>query len=268
LLKLETKSELLVPKAVLGLLIFDTMERKEWFAEWFDTPYYHILYKHRDHLEAEKFITRLCSFLKLDPNSNLLDLACGKGRHALMLNKLGYQVLGADLSPQSIAEASRFSNDRLQFTVHDMRDPIENKKFNCIFNLFTSFGYFNSKTDNLKVLESIHSMLLPNGLLVIDFMNAEKVIRTLVGKENKTIDGVSFDIERHADGQHIFKDIRFTDQGHSFHYTERVQSLKLLDFKELLEEAGFNILHTFGDFELNAFDAFNSDRLIIIAARR
>ncbi len=257
----------MTPIPVWGLVIFGVMEKKEWFAEWFDTPYYHILYKHRDHEEAEKFITRLCSFLKIDPNSQLLDLACGKGRHALMLNKLGYKVLGADLSPQSIAEASRFSNDRLQFTVHDMREPLEGHQFNCIFNLFTSFGYFDSKKDNLKVLESIHSMLLPQGILVIDFMNAEKVIRTLIPNESKTIDGVTFNIERYSDGQHIYKDIRFTDQGNSYHFTERVQSLKLDDFSSLLAEAGFDILHTFGDFELNAFDANNSDRLIIIASR-
>ena len=266
-MKLGGQIELLIPIPVQGLVIFEVMEKKEWFAEWFDTPYYHILYKHRDHQEAEKFIKRLCSFLKIDLDSHLLDLACGKGRHALMLNKLGYKVLGADLSPQSIAEASRFSNDRLEFTVHDMREPIEARQFNCIFNLFTSFGYFDSKKDNLKVLQSIHSMLLPHGILVIDFMNADKVIQTLIPKESKTIDGVTFDIERHSDGQHIYKAIRFTDQGHSYHFTERVQSLKRIDFSNLLSEVGFDILHTFGDFELNAFDANNSDRLIIIASR-
>lgn len=244
------------------------MEKKEWFAEWFDTKYYHILYKDRDHQEAERFIKNLCNFLQLEKDKKVLDLACGKGRHALMLNKLGYSVQGADLSPSSIQEANKFANEHLHFVVHDMREIIPNTQFGCIFNLFTSFGYFDSMEDNLKVLNSVHEMLTQNGLLIIDFMNAEKVISNLVKEEIKQIEGISFNIERRYDGTHIYKDIRFVDEGHDFHFTERVQGLKEEDFRILLDKAGFNILHTFGDFDLNRYDNSSSDRLIIIAVRR
>ncbi|MFN5878833.1 MAG: SAM-dependent methyltransferase, partial [Flavobacteriales bacterium] len=70
------------------------MSSKEWFADWFDTPYYHILYKNRNDEEAAHFIENLIEFIQLDLGSRVLDLACGKGRHSVTLNKLGYNVLG------------------------------------------------------------------------------------------------------------------------------------------------------------------------------
>jgi 2-polyprenyl-3-methyl-5-hydroxy-6-metoxy-1,4-benzoquinol methylase len=85
---------------------------KEWFTSWFDTSYYHTLYKNRDDSEAEKFVMNLIHHLKLPKTVKVLDLACGKGRHSVTLNKLGYDVLGVDLSPASIASANQYKNDR------------------------------------------------------------------------------------------------------------------------------------------------------------
>ena len=243
------------------------MEEKEWFAEWFDTKYYHILYKDRDHDEAERFINNLIKFLMIPKKAAVLDLACGKGRHAVILNQLGYTVTGADLSPASIHTATKHANDQLNFLVQDMREPISGARYSVVFNLFTSFGYFDDQSDNLSVLNSIHVMLAPHGKLVIDFMNASKVINSLVKSEVKTIDGIEFSITRRYDGTHIFKDIRFSDNGTDYHYTERVQALKIGDFEHLLALSGFNILHTFGNFDLDSFNEQNSDRLILIAQR-
>lgn len=243
------------------------MEQKEWFASWFDTSYYHQLYNNRNEDEAKLFISNLLNFLKLDKNSKLLDLACGKGRHAKTLNEFGYDVLGVDLSPNSISIASEMKKEHLDFQVHDMREPIQGKTFDAVFNLFTSFGYFDETTDNERVCSAISEMLNPNGILVIDFMNAEKVIANLVAKEEKTVDNLTFHITRGCDGKHIFKRIQFEDQGKQFDFTERVQALKLNDFQTLLANQ-FGILHTFGSFDLKPFDASTSDRLIIIGQRK
>ena len=67
-----------------------------WYANWFDTPYYHILYKDRDHAEAQLFLDNITHYLNLPENAQVLDLACGRGRHSIYLNKLGYNVLGTD----------------------------------------------------------------------------------------------------------------------------------------------------------------------------
>lgn len=244
------------------------MEKANWFESWFDTSYYHTLYKNRDDQEAQAFIGNLVDKMQLPQGSHVLDLACGKGRHSVTLFTHGYNVLGVDLSPQSIDYAEYMSNEHLQFQVHDMREVIQGEKFDAVFNLFTSFGYFATHEDNKKVLSSVNQMLNPEGLLLIDFMNASKVISNLVTQEIKEVDGITFNISRKYDGDHIFKYIHFEADGTEHNYMERVQALKLADFQSLLQEANFDIIDTFGDFNLGSFDEANSDRLIILARKR
>lgn len=77
----------------------------EWFEDWFNSPYYHLLYSHRDEEEANLFMQHLLDRLKPAPNSRILDLACGKGRHAQFIASKGFDVIGVDLAENSIAEA-------------------------------------------------------------------------------------------------------------------------------------------------------------------
>ena len=240
------------------------MSENNWFEDWFDTKYYHILYKNRDDQEAKKFIYALMDQLQLKPGMKLLDLACGKGRHSKTLNDLGYDVLGVDLSKRSIEDAGKWTNNSLSFQVHDMREVLPNRSFDAIFNLFTSFGYFDSHKDNERMCLSIYRMLKPGGRLVIDFMNARKVMDSLIPEENKTIDGVSFDIRRSCNEMHIYKEIKIEDNSNYFSYTEKVQALELADFHALLEPY-FEIEHVFGSLDLKPFEVEESDRLIIIA---
>ena len=238
-----------------------------WFASWFDTSYYHQLYNHRSEEEAQAFIERLVDFLALKPSSMVLDLACGKGRHARTLHALGLNVLGTDLSPQSIAFANESAVDGLRFLVQDMREPLQNESFDAVFNLFTSFGYFDSTAENQRVIDAVYTMLTPSGILVIDFLNAQRVMDTLVPVEHVQRDTLTFNIRRELSAGKVIKHIEFTVQGNSFHFTEQVQLLGLSDFQELLNEH-FHILHTFGDYALSEFDSSTSPRLILIAQKR
>jgi len=212
---------------------------KNWFDSWFDTKYYHILYKNRDFSEAENFITNLTSDLKIAPNKSILDLACGKGRHSIFLNKLGYKTTGVDLSKQSIEHANQFKTPTLDFFVHDMREQIKNNSFDYVFNLFTSIGYFEDESDNLKMLNSIDSYTNENGVLVIDFMNANKVVSNLVLDEVKVIEGITFTINRKVENGFIIKTISFTDNNQKFNFQEKVQALELHHFENYLKETNF-----------------------------
>jgi SAM-dependent methyltransferase len=238
-------------------------ETNSWFASWFDTPYYHILYKDRDYEEAQLFMDNITNYLNLPDDAKILDLACGKGRHSVYLNQLGYDVTGADLSENSIAEAKKYENDKLHFVVHDMREPF-NEKFDAIFNLFTSFGYFENDNDNLRTLKAICESLTEYGFAVIDFMNVYNVIKNLVPEEVKTSDGIDFHIKRYVKDGHIFKEIDFEDKGEKFHFTERVQALTLEDFESMLEQTDIHLLDIFGDYKLRKFFKEDSERLIMI----
>ena len=236
---------------------------ENWYTSWFDTPYYHILYKDRNYREAQVFMDNLTHYLNLPEKAKVLDLACGKGRHSIYLNQLGFTVLGADLSENSITEATKNTNETLHFKVHDMREPFE-EKYDAIFNLFTSFGYFENDEDNLTTLKAIKESLSEYGFAVIDFMNVAQVLETLVPEETKTVEGIEFHIKRYLKDGHIYKEIDFEDKGQKFHFTEKVKALTLKDFEELMEEAGIYLLDIFGDYKLKKFHKTDSERLIMI----
>lgn len=241
---------------------------KEWFAEWFDSPYYHILYKHRDLSEAESFILNLIQHIQLDKNAKVLDLACGKGRHSIFLNQNKLHVTGVDLSENSINNAKAHETDTLKFEVKDMRDLDYKQEFEAIFNLFTSFGYFNSTNENVNVLKSVERALKPNGVMVLDYMNANKVMLNLVPQEEKLIDDILFKIKRRVEDGQIIKDIHFEAYGKSYAFQEKVQALTFTDFTQLFSETNLEIIEYFGNYNLDLFDPNQSDRLVIVAKKQ
>jgi SAM-dependent methyltransferase len=236
---------------------------ENWFSTWFDSPYYHILYKNRNEEEAQVFMDNVTHYLNMPENGTILDLACGKGRHSIYLNKLGYQVTGVDLSENSIAVANESSNESLRFKTHDMREPM-NETYDAVFNLFTSFGYFDIYEDNIKTLKAIKDSINEYGFGVIDFFNADFIIENLVAEETKEIDGITFNIKRFVENKKIIKEIRFEDKGETYNFTEKVSAFTLSDFESMMEEADIFLLEIFGDYKLRKFYKTQSERLIMI----
>lgn len=235
----------------------------EWFSSWFDTPFYHILYKDRDDTEAQAFMDTLTHYLNLPEGGSILDLACGKGRHSVYLNTLGYDVTGADLSENSIEFAKQFENEQLHFKVHDMCKPFK-QKFDAVFNLYTSFGYFENDEDHLNTIKAIKKDLNATGFAVIDFMNSEHVLEHIVPEELKVVDGITFFLRRYEQDGYIVKDIRFVHEGKDYNFQERVRAFTLSDFETLFEQAGVYLLDVFGDYKLSKFNPETSERLVMI----
>lgn len=247
-----------------------------WFETWFDTPYYHILYKDRNFTEAESFITLLTNYLQLPIKSNVIDLACGKGRHSLYLNQMGYNVLGLDLSRESILHNKQFESAHqspsLQFKVHDMRDEIFPKisaeKVDAVFNLFTSFGYFEKQTDDEKVFHSISSVLKDDGFFVLDFLNENWVKNSLTPEYSTVKSDIEFHIKKNIDHQTVVKDIFFSDKGKDYHYYEKVKLHTIEEIANLGDKFGLVRVKIFGDYQLSDFDIETSPRCITIFKKK
>lgn len=235
----------------------------EWFGTWFDSDYYHLLYKDRDFTEAENFVEKLAIHLKPKTDDLILDLACGKGRHSIHLNALGFDVEGSDYSTNSIKYAKQFENKRLKFYEHDMRLSFP-RKYDFILNLFTSFGYFDTETEHLNTLKNIYKGLNENGVFVFDFMNVDHVLANLVAYETVTKGHIDFEIRRDLINGKITKDIIFLDKRIPYHYTEKVSALGYAKIMEMMTETGFTVLDSFGDYALSPFDSEKSKRLILV----
>lgn len=240
---------------------------ESWYRTWFNSPYYHLLYSHRDENEAERFIDNLIKYLAPSEEAHFLDLACGKGRHSLFINRAGFEVTGADLAEENIRSAKKNGNERLHFVRHDMREALGRDLFDYVLNLFTSFGYFKDLEENELVLRAIATELKPKGKFVLDFMNVEEVTRGLVPAEVKEIEGVHFKISRRYESGYILKTIELKDEVTEHTYYERVKALTKEELAGMFHRCGFEILDIFGNYNLDDFDVEESSRLILIGRK-
>lgn len=245
------------------------MKKKiEWFESWFDSPYYHILYKNRDEKEAELFIDSLYRRFNIEPEHSILDLACGKGRHSLyMASKLNY-VTGVDLAANSISIAKKMAleggfGEHLKFQVEDMRNFDLARRFDFIFNLFTSFGYFEEKSDNLKVIECISNHQTKGGIVIIDYLNSQLVRTNGNINESKIINEIEFNIHKSIEPNHVVKDIQFSDLGHHYQFQERVQLFDPNEIEVMLQQFNYELIDHYGDYELNPYTAISSRSILV-----
>lgn len=242
----------------------------DWFEEWFSSPLYEKLYSNRDEEEARQLVTFLEQTLKLNDCSSILDLGCGRGRHAINLAKKGYRVKGIDLSAEAIKTATEKAEElnlsNVEFEVRDMRDPLD-EKFDAIVNLFTTFGYFEQDAENASVLDSVVKMLKKEGVFVLDYLNAEKVRKTYQPEDEGEFHGIHYEIERYIEDDAIHKNIVFSGDGLSSPrtYSERVKLYDLQWFEDEMAKRGLQIKKINGDYQGADFDPKTSPRLLIIS---
>jgi SAM-dependent methyltransferase len=243
------------------------MEAKEWFETWFDTPYYHQLYYDRNDIEAQQFISHLTQHISLPPQALVLDVACGKGRHSRYLAKLGFNTTGIDLSPQSIAAANTELADNLHFEVWDMRRVYRAAHFDLVVNLFSSFGYFEQEQDDLAAIQAMADNLKEGGILVMDYMNPEYIVKILKPRDIINRGELQFHIQKKIENGFIRKQIDFIANGEDHHYEESLKIIKPEQFAKLFKSAGLTITATFGNYDLDPFVPTSSPRQVIIAKK-
>lgn len=238
-----------------------------WYKNWFDSKYYHILYKNRNQKEAQLFIENLLKLIKPKKNFNFLDIGCGTGRHAIQINKKGFKVDGIDLSKKSLNKAEVFANKNLNFYHTDMRNIKYANQYHVVLNLFTSFGYFDDKNDDTLVFQNIYKALKKNGYFIIDFLNANKILKTAnkkIIKEEKKINNILFKINKYHDGYFVYKKIMIIDKNEQYIFTEKVRLIKKEVFIKYQKKINFDLKSVFGDYNLNPYKSESSDRLILI----
>jgi 2-polyprenyl-3-methyl-5-hydroxy-6-metoxy-1,4-benzoquinol methylase len=245
------------------------MTATAWFKDWFNSPYYHQLYFKRDEMEAAAFINKLIDHLKPSPGAEMLDVACGKGRHSILLAAKGFTVTGIDLSEDSIREAKENESEHLEFYVHDMRLPFRINYFDYAFNFFTSFGYFKTRREHDNAIRTIADAIKPNGIFVMDYLNTHYAEDHLVHTSEKQIDDVNYFITKWFDETHFYKKIVVEDDQLKvpMEYTEKVAKFSLGDFTEMFAYQGLQIQEVFGDYQFNNYDVKNSPRMIMIAKK-
>ncbi|HMO32275.1 MAG TPA: class I SAM-dependent methyltransferase [Lacibacter sp.] len=242
----------------------------DWYKDWFNSPYYHLLYFQRDEQEAAAFIAALLNKLQPPPGSRMLDVACGKGRHSVELAVKDFLVTGIDISEASITEAKKAEHERLEFFVHDMRLPFRMNYYHYVFNFFTSFGYFRTRREHDSAIRTMARALRPGGVLVMDYLNPHYVEDHLVYRSELEVEGVTFLITRWLDETHFYKKIVVEDEARlqePLVYQEKVAKFSLGDFNDMFSYNGLQVQEVFGDYHFEPYHVQHSPRMILLARK-
>ncbi|MCW4012864.1 MAG: class I SAM-dependent methyltransferase [Candidatus Bathyarchaeota archaeon] len=193
----------------------------------------------------------------------VLDLACGIGRVSVPLAKLGYTVVGVDLSPSYIGFAKDYAeregvSDRTRFIVGDMRE-VEKvlseylEAFDIVINMWTSMGYWDEETD-LRILRQCLSLTKASGFFLMHTANRDNLVRRFQAHDfSISDDGIVMLMERELDLETSRminfwsyyrkegEDLRFLDR---LEVNHRIYSLH--ELKEQFIDAGWRFIAVYG----------------------
>ena len=243
----------------------------EWFKDWFASEYYLKVYSHRNESDAENLLALILNNIDIPINANILDAACGNGRHSLKFAELGYNVVGFDLS-KTLLKVAQKNKSASQFNPNylcsDIRKIPINNSFNLILNLFTSFGYFETDEENFSFVKYASNNIVKNGYFVFDYLNPNYVKNSLVNISYKKIDNIKITEKRKIISNRVEKEIIISDDKNMYRYFE---SVRLYSFDEILAmftRYGFEVSKSFGNYVGNIYNEDTSERMIIIFRRK
>jgi SAM-dependent methyltransferase len=252
-----------------------------WYKQWFNTQDYLDLYRNRDEVDASKIIRLILDNIKLQKGAEVLDLACGSGRHSVLFAKKGFHVTGIDLSPFLIRKANErlkkeYSGSRrkLKFEVGDMKRIYHKNEFDLVVNVFTSFGYFEKDKNNRKVIRSVANALKPGGWFLIDFLNKRYLHKNIVPFDIKKERGKIIIQIRSITNLFVEKNILIIKNNRSNdsypvmnRFKEKIRLYSFDDFKLMFTASGLKIKNTFGNYSGAKYNKQKSERLIILARK-
>ncbi len=236
------------------------------FEGWFGTRWYGMLYRHRDEQDAATMALPVIAKGKLRPGMEILDMACGRGRHASIFAREGLRVTGVDISPESIHEAA-MATPSAHFEVFDMRKPYALGRFDAVVCLFTSLGYTSNRQDDDLAVTAAAIALKPSGLFVLDLLNGEKVADHLVPLETRTIGQAQFEVRKAWDQGDIVKQITVKHPDGQEMFEERVHAWTVEEVRAMIGRSGLQITEiTDGDCS-TPFDEKVSERIVVWARK-
>jgi len=154
---------------------------RPWYETIFDERYPELFGPLEQDPEEE--VARIVELLAIAQGSAVVDLGCGRGRHAIPLSRRGFLVTGVDISEKMLRLArERASREKVsvEWVREDMREFLRPEAFDAYISLFTSFGYFGDE-ESEQVLRNVGRSLKPGGVLLLDLRNAQK---GLAGEED------------------------------------------------------------------------------------
>ncbi len=236
---------------------------KPWFIDYFGEDYYQFDHHEDTELEVDG-IARLVG----DPDGmGILDLGCGYGRVASPLRKLGYRVVGYDLSP-SLLKRARERDPGGTWVRGEMRELPFDGVFDAVVSLFNAFGYFEEEEENFRVLKSVSESLCTGGLFVCQLVNRDYLVRRFAAQEVHRRNDLIVLEERDFDpvANRVLTRTTVFNGADRREYASSIRVYTVTELDLLLAAAGMTIREVHGGLDFRPFD-WETNQLVVIAEK-
>ena len=223
-------------------------------------------------------VLRECAFIEealgVVPGGHILDLGAGRGEHAVTLASRGYAVTALDCSPvmaRETSERARAAGVQVAVRVEDMRELIDEGRFDGVYCVGSTFGYF-TEDENIALLQKIHRALKPGGQLLLDVSNRDHLAPRLPstawfeGANCVCMDEAAMDFL--TSRLHVKRTLMFNDG----RVREHSYSIRLYAVHELgraLHKWGFRVVEISGDLPLpGIFFGAESPRIMMLVEKK
>ncbi len=247
------------------------LERHQWYVNIFDdlSRDWEAIVNARDTRKEADFVEKVIS-----KRGFVLDLCCGTARHSIALGERGWNVIGMDLSRNLLAIAKlriERAGVKMPLVRADMRFlPFRDNVFNAIINMFTSFGYLPSESEDAVSLLEVNRTLRGRGKFLLDLANRDHIVKTFRERDWAEFEPFFLLERRSLDlmGSRLTSQWTFiqknTGQVRSIEHNVRLFTITRVE--QLLNEAGLMVQDVYGGYEKQEF-ALEASRMIVLAEK-
>ena len=213
------------------------MSELSWYQAFFGEDYLRIYAPFLPEEKSQQDVEGILGLLNLAPESRVLDLCCGTGRHTIPMAQRGYKMIGQDLSDTLLKHAqhkAKTADTQVTWVHSDMRHIPFEYELDAIINVFTSFGYLEDEQEDQRVLQQVYRALKPGGLFLLETIHQTRFVHSFTPHGiTRYDDGLIVFEERHFDLLYSRNEVRITMLYPDGKRTEHSHSMRLYTLTEL-----------------------------------
>ena len=190
----------------------------------------------------------------------VLDLACGTGSITLLLDKMGYDMIGVDVSEDMLAEAQQKAYEAAQqilFLAQDARELDLYGTIDGAVSVCDGLNYILSPVELEKVFQRVFLFMNAGGTFIFD-LNTEYKFREMLGDKSFEFDvpsGESYIWDNHYDTESrineynmLFYTLDGGQESEVFQELHRQRAYPVNEVIMMLEQAGFCLDGVYNDY--------------------